>query len=669
MKKTLLLSAAMLVAVITLAQNPAQTLSNPNPWNDRPDLIIKGEELKNFPGGELTEMLLGRLPGLSQLNDAVLKVSFVVDGFVWPSIESLNINNIEEVAYYRGGLNSKLGVQNTGRSGVLYITTKTAKYNQPLNVSVNTLLGNNVLKKENDKERTTLQSYHVALAQGFDKVSWRAAATYNQHTRNEHKFDFTHQFQFNGDIRYNPLKWLEMGLNGNYAPLKGDSPVDKNLVLISEQYAKYKQDNWNGMFYAKITPLKGLVNESRAIKSSLVSDYDTYSILKNDYNKEIVNSEIFSYAKYTNFSVLNDLSYRFGIDEDKIKIKAATVFQYRDMKSKGALIGSTYFSHSNSPANSSYEYYNKLKFKTYAFTGDLSINFYDILNVIGGVRRDSFKGDANKGYYSPYYYADLNLKTLLLKAVNEIDELSLFGSNGQYKAEMEIQGVPGFTGGIVDGSMVTGNFNADYDKMKMQSYGVKTRLFNRVTLSGDWFKNDSYLYILQSLPDQSGYGTNYISIFPVEYSGWRVWSSADILRDAFKWSAGINVFKNKTEITPDGQLVILVAQSLKAAVQAGMQQHFSYANFSLNMNANAYLNHQVLKHTNVGGNITTVIEKADFINLNYLSLGYNFKDQLGAGTLKNLNVSFVARNLTQKKKHIENNLFSKTVGIAINANF
>jgi hypothetical protein len=63
------------------------------------------------------------------------------------------------------------------------------------------------------------------------------------------------------------------------------------------------------------------------------------------------------------------------------------------------------------------------------------------------------------------------------------------------------------------------------------------------------------------------------------------------------------------------------------------------------------------------------IEKTTFINLNYLSFGYNFKDQISGKKLKELNVSFVARNLVQEKKHIVNNTLSKTVGVALNASF
>lgn len=673
MKKTFLLLAAVLFSAIAIAQNPIQPLSAQNPWNDRPDVIIKGEELKNFPGGQLTEMLLGRLPGLEQVNPQEMVVTFVVDGFVWPSIDALNINNIEEVAYYRGGLNSKFGVQNTNPGGVLYITTKTAKFKQPLNATVNTLLGTNILKKEDGKDRSTLQSYHVALAQGIDKFSWRSTAGYNKNTRNLKRFDFTHQFQLNGDVRFSPLRWLDLGVNVNYAPSKGDSPIEKNPVRLSELESKYKGDNWNGVFYVKAEPLKGLVNEVRVLKSNVVSDDDVYSSSESGYNEGArFYSKTLAHHSYRNFAFLNDLSYRFSVSKDRIKFKTSAFFQYNDQKFKENLQGDSYIANGGDVIGNT-QSISWLMFtsqsKMYTFFGDLSVNFYNVLSLQGGVRSDNYKGSDGRDFYAPYYYADLNLKHLLLKGTDAVNEVLFFGSYGQYRSGIEISNPEDSGAGIMRGGLSSyGNFNYTDDKMRVQSYGVKTRFFDRISLSGDWYKNDNYIYTyFQIFPSGS-----YRLLFPTEYIGWRVWSSAEIFRASkFKWNAGLNVFKNKMKIgtLPDNQIVSGIKLESTSATQAGMQQGFLYANFSLNMNVAAYFNNPVFKVDYMAGRPTVNIENTTFINLNYLSLGYNFKDQLKGAALKNLNVSFVARNLLQKKKNSENNVFSKTVGIALNASF
>jgi hypothetical protein len=100
-----------------------------------------------------------------------------------------------------------------------------------------------------------------------------------------------------------------------------------------------------------------------------------------------------------------------------------------------------------------------------------------------------------------------------------------------------------------------------------------------------------------------------------------------------------------------------------------MQQNFSYANFFLNMNGNAYFDRLLFITERTNSGVRVSANKADFINLNFLSFGYNFKEQLDGKTWKSLNVSLVARNLLQKKKHLEDYQASKTIGLAISAGF
>lgn len=667
MKRTLLLSAVVLFSAIAFAQNPVPPLPIQDLWNNRPDVIIKGEELKNFPGGQLAEMLLGRLPGLEQINPEQTSVTFVVDGFVWPVIEALNINNIEEIAYYRGGLNTKFGVQNTSPGGVLYITTKTAKFNQPLSATVNTVLGSNNLKKENDKDQSTFQSYHIALAQGLDKFSWRATAVYNQNTRNLNKFDFTHQFQLNGDIKFSPVKWLDLGIDVNYAPLKGDLPMDKDPKYLSGSRLNNKQDNWNGVLYVNVKPLKGLVNELRVLKSNIVSNSDSYLsyVADYEYGTRISNEMVTNY-RHRNFAILNDLSYQFSVNKDRIKFKTTATFQYNDQKSKWhlqqrAFIGDVGGGMTNTQSLA--ESWSEINPKAYTFIGDLSVNFYDILSLQGGVRRDNYKKDEGRAVYAPYYYADLSLKNLLLKDIAAVNEVLLFGSYGQYRSEINMVSLNISGTDVLQGEPFFNTaFNIENDKMKMQSYGVKTRFFDRISLAADWYKNDNFLYITTTYP----FGST-SSLFPVDYKGWRIWSTAEVFTNQkFKWNAGVNVFKDdaKIEILESSQVTEGTLTIPTSATQAGMQQDLFYANFSLRTNTAAYFNHPVFSLSGAG-----MIEKATFINLNYLSFGFNFKDQIGGAALKNLNVSFVARNLTQKKKQLNDYTLTKTVGIAINASF
>lgn len=639
----------------------AQEKTDQNTWMEHPDFVIKGDELKNFPGGQLSEMLIGRLPGIDVINTANLEsqVVFIVDGFVWKSIDAININNIEQIAYYRGGLNAKLGVQNETPNGVILITTKTAKFKQPLKVDVNTILGNNFYKKELvNKENRMLQSYNVALSQGLDKFSWRASAGFNSGTRNLTGFDFTRQFQLNGDLRFSPLKWLDLGLNVNYAPVKGSLQIDNMQLTNSSTMttnAKTKYDNWNGAFYMNVKPIKGLVNEIKVLKGKIVVEQGLNTVNTRYYDPSytaVSYSNDLRNDKYKYLSFQDDLSYRFSIDEDKIKFKAGANFQYHKLEND-------YYNNHDGLSGISWSG-GQSKGEYYSIVGDLSVNLYDILSLQGGVRSDKYKNSLTKAIYSPFFYADVNFKAALLKDVDEVNEIHLFGSYGEYRSTLPL---------------VNGNYADDLDKMKIQNFGLKTMFFDRLRLSADWYKNKNYVVLEVELPMSgtgSGYGTvKYIS--RMEYSGWRVWGSADIFKNtAFKWNAGLNFFKNKTELISlwGSQMTVNPDVDFKPALQAGMQQNFSYANFSLSLNGSAYFNHPVLNHSNTNSSMASLnIQKTTFINLNYLSFGYNFKDQISSKKLKDLNVSFVARNLAQEKKHVIDNILSKTVGVALNASF
>lgn len=674
MKITLLSFFAMIFTFVASAQD----ISGQNTWMEHPDFIIKGDELKNFPGGQLSEMLIGRLPGIDHINTTNLEsqVVFIVDGFVWKSIDAININNIEQIAYYRGGLNAKLGIQNETPNGVILITTKTAKLKQPLRLDVNTVLGNNFYKKELvNKEDRMLQSYHVALSEGLDQFSWRVSAGFNSGTRNITGYDFTRQFQLNGDLRFSPLKWLDLGLNANYAPVKGSLEIG-NIQLANSStmnsHAKIKHDVWNGTFYMNVKPVKGLINEIKVLKGKTVVDQglntETSRYYDTSYTAESHSNELRS-GKYKYLSFQDDLSYCFNVDEDKIRFKAGANFQYHKFNSDYEVVSKSFF---NGQQSNSFENLTKSWLEYYTLVGDLSVNFYDVLFLKGGVRSDKYKKSLTKAIYAPFFYADLNFKQVLLKDVNEVNEIRLFGSYGEYRSFVPLiteSNMIGITDEFAN-MFINANLNDDLDKVKVRNFGLKTIFFDRLKLSADWYKNDNNAFISVSIPSVgNGFETMVVQA-RVAYSGWRVWGSADVFKNAlFRWNTGLNFFKNKTKMVSGNQVDLNSNVDFKLVLQAGMQQHFSYDNFSLNLNGSAYFNHPVISPDYSGNMVLLRSEKATFINLNYLSFGYNFKDQISDKKLKDLNISLVARNLVLDKRYVNDVILSKTVGIALNASF
>lgn len=671
MKKIFTIFITTLFCTLSFAQtleadNPTTetSLSTTNTFIERPDVLIKGDELKNFLGRELSEVLLGRLPGADHINTSNQdsKVVFVVDGIVWANIDAININNVEEIAYYRGGLSGKLGFQNTGFAGIIFITTKTAKLNQRISAEVNTLMGNNSFK--NIEKKSTFQSYNVALSQGIEQLSWRASTAFNKATRNLNGYDFNHQFQLNASVNYNPAKWLELKLNANYAPING---VDSNSTAYdshtSNQNFKYKQGNWNGLMSAKISPLKGLTNEISFSKIEIKEDEDNNLInisshphILPEFSINLRNEEV------NNLILTNDLRYRFNLNQDRIIFNIGSFYQYHNTKHERKLFRRSRSGGSNSRSEGLTEYNGKF----HSVIGDFSISLYDILSLRAGFRGDIQTETHLKTLYSPFYYSDINLKRLLFKAREKIDAVSLFGSYGEYIAKINFSAPEEDNKHLI----MTGSRN-ERDKLKIQNYGLRTSFFdNRLHISGDWYRNDNYAYLYTPIPRILGFGGYVVSMVSLKVESWRTWSSADILKNTkFKWTTGISAFRNqniiKTILVSGPQ--IEPGDNLKPTIQTGTQQKLSYSGFLLDVNAYAYFNNLVFDIESDSENLQP--KQSSFLSLNYIYLGYDFKKQLNKYSIKNLNIGIVSKNNINYQKNIASSPTLKSIAIALNASF
>ena len=100
--------------------------------------VVKGEELLKAPATNVSQLLGGRLPGISSLQESgepgldqaslkirgsVYSVSYVVDGFPVNSINDIDPNDIESVSVLKDGASAAIyGL--AGAGGVIIITTK-----------------------------------------------------------------------------------------------------------------------------------------------------------------------------------------------------------------------------------------------------------------------------------------------------------------------------------------------------------------------------------------------------------------------------------------------------------------------------------------------------------------------------------------------------------------
>jgi len=538
------------------------------------------------------------------------------------------------------------------------------------------LLGSNSFTNGEDKNRSALQSYHVALAQGSEKFLWRTSAVFNKATRNLNSFDFVNQFQLNADAKYKLTDWLDLRVNASYAPAKGDLLSDKVMAdnIVLNQNLNYKQDNWNGMLAARLQPLKGLTNEVKFLKNNITEDFNresSYRLLYPDGGFVDYYSVNFEGGRVNSATLINDLSYEFYANQDRIRFKVGALYQYNHDEYNNSVITSQ-VSDGTSSSLSSSEYHIKVN----SLVGDFSVNLYDILFINAGVRRDQSKYAVDrKGIYAPFYRANLSLKKVVLKNVDEVNAIDLFGSFGEYLSPVSLSSdypMSDFNQRVNSFNRFVFNSTKINDKTKIQNYGLKTSFFkNRLEVSGDFYKNDGFTSFIVPIPSYPEF-TGTIMFAPLKEKGWRIWSSADILcTTAFKWNTGLNVFKNNYEIGSIPEIDTQTTTSdnfvSKSAVQAGMQQRFSYAGFSLNVNGYAYFKNPVTNARFDENGFNVAIDKTSFVNLNYIYLGYNFKEQIGRSLFKNLNVGIVSKNDLHYKKNINSMPLARTLGIALNA--
>lgn len=734
MKKTLtIFITALFATALFLSTSFAQEIEksdSPSSWMITPDVIIKGDELKNFLGGQITEMLLGRLPGIDLTNTADLEVKtiFVVDGIVWPTIDGININNIEEIAYYRGALSSKLGFQNTANGGILFISTKKSGFKQPLSATVNSLLGQNFSGLANEKVKSTLQSYNVILSHGLDKFSWRASAVFNKSSRNLLMDDFSHQYQLNADLRYLPLDWLEIRVNGNYAPMDGDL-ITQNLGIKDQEFL-YKQKNWNGMAIVSIKPLKGLSNEIKYLKNNIseimATGYTTISML----NSQTYYQLIAQGARIKSDILMNDLNYTFGVNQDKIRFKLGAVYQFNhskytqiDERHNGLYDPENTNDHLGTPSGATYtEMWSKTN--SHSLISDVAINLYDILTINSGLRLDHINREfwvaPKKSWISPFLSADLNIKNVFFKENNLFSALDLFASYGEYNTAINMLSIEsGATNSLIEYSKANGYFS-NLDKKTVQGYGLKSSFFdNRFHLAGDWYQNKSTLNASVLLPEM-------IPSMRLEMAmkdkGWRIWSSAEIFRDTpLKWTMGMNLFRNSNQLgtgdknsnsiernqfseqekrgyynrwlnPSDGNSVKIDpttgrevdnkspsslediiyngnSSSSKLPLQAGMQHQFAFGPLSLSVNLYGYFNQWAYSSSLIESPNGPVryLRQTSYINLQETYIGYTFDKKVLRNTFREVTIGLVSRNSGHYQKNISDNLPTKSLGIALNA--
>jgi hypothetical protein len=138
MKKFLLCSTIALCLSVSLVAQDSTVLQRPgasNPYSSAPLITIKGEEIRRFPSNNFLDAVNGLFPWVFSLTPNSDDFLFVANGFLLTDVNSISLNDIEEVTFTRNNLHG--GLYPFSRAGTFFITLKKATEGKPM-FSLNT---------------------------------------------------------------------------------------------------------------------------------------------------------------------------------------------------------------------------------------------------------------------------------------------------------------------------------------------------------------------------------------------------------------------------------------------------------------------------------------------------------------------------------------------------
>jgi hypothetical protein len=375
MRKILSLIAIALFVGECVASQDTLLLQNsrtPNPHSPAPLIVVKGDEIRRFPGTNFMDAVNGLFPWVSSLSPDANEFLFVVNGFVLPDINSLSLNDIEEVTFVKNDLNGRLFP--FSRAGTFYVTTRkhtgakaTINFNSQYNAvwQQNNRNGQNVTtspvitsKQNFDNKAGHLLSNQSSLLAGGNKWELYLSAQLDQSAgpTNASTTISTNQLNrkdtsvYNARDRflnvrsfaqfiYRSSATLEFGITGSY--FHGDlqqnrTQADYNPTgsFTGAYRSKSVLPYYHGGAFINWQPLKNLSNRVSA-------EYANDELTEDGSNQTIGTSTAFpsitsvktSRALLKNKRLLlrDELKYNF-VTNSRIRAGVSTVFSYLDQE-------------------------------------------------------------------------------------------------------------------------------------------------------------------------------------------------------------------------------------------------------------------------------------------------------------------------------------------------
>ncbi len=188
-------------------------------------------------------------------------------------------------------------------------------------------------------------------------------------------------------------------------------------------------------------------------------------------------------------------------------------------------------------------------------------NYNDIAIITAGLRGDksSRNGDANKLYYYPKLSGAFNIHELPSWSSDKISQLKIraaYGQSGNFAPFGAIYTplVPvifnGTAGSLI--GLTQGNEQLGPEKQLELETGLDVGILkNRVTLEFTYYrKKVEDLLLNVQIPTSSGFTFDWKNVATIQNKGVEIGLNAiPISNDEWKWTSGINFWKNKAEVT------------------------------------------------------------------------------------------------------------------------
>ncbi|MCO4293763.1 hypothetical protein NF867_12900 [Solitalea sp. MAHUQ-68] len=687
MKYILLLSICLLSLVFkTNAQQVDDSLDIANIdeafWNKQLIVTIKGEELNLFPSYSLMEMLIGRVPGYDVNKQVIQDFLFIVDGVVNPYVNSINVNDIEEINYYHGGLEAVNGAFRS-KGGVFFIKTKKHNYAESLTVDFVAQIGNinNQYLVPNHKSYLT-QSYTIGLHQGTSKFKYAIGANYLKNY-NGGSLNKDYIVKSNITLDYHPINFLETGIAVNYSPAASSYTVKEDFINLNRTQES-ELELFTGNFYLNVKPTRNLINQFSITRLNDNYEYN----LRRENEQDDFGSQLSIHRPY--LLIQNTLSYskKFKkIDFGSLLNYSRSIRQYKD--------NVLYFDEGNATG------YNQMELgeSFNSFAAALFIN-YNSLSFTGGYRIDVSN---DKTFKSPYGSVVYDIKNQVLKNNKFINSLNIYlaysrydQSNYPFVIKSDNDNFPDFSNRQIPSSNV---FNI----------GSKFSIYkNRFNFSADYSTSSTQETVMLDLP--ATYDSQKVkALIDLKTKGWRFCSATKVIDNAsVKWDAGFNFSYLKEKLNVESLLLTPSIfkitygsiygnqfyqreygkktyrnyyDDFEGNFSGGFQNKIKYKQFSFDINTSISLNRKIFVRPGIQREILTdgatfwhLPDGYDFskdhftrvndISINYLALGYT----LNKSTLKvinNMGLYLIAKNAIGFDTYDNPNEPEKYYGVAM----